>query len=80
MPLQILLPLQYDFSECLRSSMDRILDSGSNDWGSTPHGDTKHLFQQPNKQAAGIAFYTTYRFEPYIHRARPKIYLLKPGR
>ena len=20
--------------------MDRILDSGSNDWGSTPHGDT----------------------------------------
>ena len=21
--------------------MDRILDSGSNDWGSTPHGDTK---------------------------------------
>ena len=26
---------------CLRSSMDRISDSGSDDWGSTPYGDTK---------------------------------------
>ena len=25
---------------CAHSSMDRILDSGSNDWGSTPHGRT----------------------------------------
>ncbi len=23
--------------------MDRISDSGSDDWGSTPHGDTKQL-------------------------------------
>ena len=26
--------------ECTRSSMDRISDSGSDDWGSTPHGCT----------------------------------------
>ena len=26
---------------CAHSSMDRILDSGSNDWGSTPHGRTQ---------------------------------------
>ena len=26
---------------CARSSMDRIMDSGSIDWGSTPHGRTK---------------------------------------
>lgn len=32
---------------CLRSSMDRILDSGSNDWGSTPHGDTRRLNRPP---------------------------------
>jgi hypothetical protein len=25
---------------CARSSMDRIKDSGSFDWGSTPHGRT----------------------------------------
>ena len=27
--------------------MDRILDSGSNDWGSTPHGNTKAAFTLP---------------------------------
>ena len=27
-------------NECARSSMDRIKDSGSFDWGSTPHGCT----------------------------------------
>ena len=27
-------------NECARSSMDRIKDSGSFDWGSTPHGRT----------------------------------------
>lgn len=29
--------------KCARSSMDRITDSGSVDWGSTPHGHTERL-------------------------------------
>ena len=29
-----------------RSSMDRIMDSGSIDWGSTPHGCTHFIFFQ----------------------------------
>ena len=27
-------------AKCAHSSMDRIMDSGSIDWGSTPHGRT----------------------------------------
>ena len=38
--------------------MDRILDSGSNDWGSTPHGDTKFLKHKEaaSNDAASLCF------------------------
>lgn len=42
--IQINLLFLYRFSdktsECAHSSMDRIMDSGSIDWGSTPHERT----------------------------------------
>ncbi len=34
--------------------MDRILDSGSNDWGSTPHGDTKQIRKLPMTGVCGF--------------------------
>lgn len=38
--LIIFVPFLEKEAKCTHSSMDRIMDSGSIDWGSTPHGCT----------------------------------------
>ena len=38
--LIIFVPFLEKEAKCAYSSMDRIMDSGSIDWGSTPHGCT----------------------------------------
>ena len=49
--------MQNNTSARLRSSMDRILDSGSNDWGSTPHGDTTTEMQSSVIQVIAFLFF-----------------------
>ena len=42
--------------------MDRILDSGSNDWGSTPHGDTrKRSYVVINKRYTTVILFSYWR-------------------
>lgn len=73
--------------------MDRILDSGSNDWGSTPHGRTKKVFQRgfmaeeilENSEKQGAAtgsggYDELVTLNPLEHiRRRPGMYIGKLG-
>ncbi len=47
------------FDRCTHSSMDRIMDSGSIDWGSTPHGCTQSLHSSEFQTCGGIFLYST---------------------
>lgn len=56
--------------KCARSSMDRITDSGSVDWGSTPHGHTERLpsrFSYTPAHQQITSYYLEFKHTTQIH-------------